>query len=75
MKQELDYPLPLVGSEFSIYRGKHLIHDSYKYAELYYRDDGGGDYFCATHMIQYEHGSDGIYDVVDMDLVRPIKDV
>lgn len=76
VKQELDYPLPAGGQrEFSVYRGKQLTHDSYKYAELYYRDEGSGDYFCAAHMIHYEHGSDGIYDIVDMKLVRPIKDV
>ncbi len=76
MKQELDYPLPPGGQrDFSIYRGKQLTHDSYKYAELYYKDEGSDDYFCATHMIQYDHQSDGRYDVVDMKLVRPIKDV
>lgn len=76
VKQELDYPLPAGGQrEFSIYRGKQLMNDGYKYAELYYRDDGSGDYFCATHMIVYDHRSDGTYEVDDLKLVRPIKDV
>lgn len=75
-KQELDYPLsPGAQREFSIYRGKQLTNDSYKYAEVYYRDDESGDYFCAAHMIIYDHQSDGRYEVADMRLVRPIKDV
>lgn len=76
VKQELDYPLPPGGMrEFMIFNGKQIRNDSYKYAELYYRDDESGDYFCAAHMIQYNHQSDGTYDVVDLDLIRPIKDV
>lgn len=76
VKQELDYPLQPGGvREFMIYRGKQRRDDSYKYAELYYKDEGSGDYFCAAHMIQYDHQSDGSYDIVDLDLIRPIKDV
>lgn len=76
VKQELDYPLPPGGvREFMIYSGKQIRSDAYKYAELYYRDDESGDYFCAAHLIQYSHQSDGTYDVVDLDLIQPIKDV
>jgi len=76
VKQELDYPLSPGGQrEFQIYRGAQRRDDSYKYAELYYRDEGSGDYFCAAHMIKYDHESDGTYDVVDLDLIRPIKDI
>lgn len=76
VKQELDYPLSPSGQrEFMIYRGNRPAHDNYKYAELYYRDEGSGDYFCAAHTIHYRHQSDGTFDIVDFDLVRPIKDV
>ncbi len=76
VKQELDYPLQPGGMrEFMIYSGKLIRNDSYKYAELYYRDDESGDYFCAAHVIQYNHQSDGTYDIVGLDLIRPIKDV
>jgi len=75
-KQELDYVLtPGNEREFMIYQGKKLMHNSYKYAELYYRDQGSGDYFCAAHMIEYRHESDGSFEVVDLELVRPVKDV
>lgn len=74
--QELDYPLPPGGQrDFAIYRGHERRDGAYKYAELYYRDEGTGDYFCATHMIQYEHKSDGAYEIGDLRLIRPIKDV
>lgn len=76
VRQDLTYPLPSGGRrDFSIYRGKQPTNDGYKYAELYYRDDESGDYFCAAHMIVYEYQMDGTYRVNDMNLVRPIKDV
>lgn len=76
VKEELDYPLSPGGSrDFRIYRGQQRRDDAHKYAELYYRDEGSGDYFCAAHMIKYDHQLDGAYDVVDLDLIRPIKDV
>lgn len=76
MKQELDYPLSPGGQrEFRVYRGERRRDNSYKYAELYYRDEGSGDYFCAAHMIEYRHESDGSYDIVGLDLIRPIKDI
>lgn len=75
-KQELDYPLSPGGTrEFMIYRGAERRDNGYKYAELYYRDEGSGDYFCAAHMIGYEHRSDGTYEIDGFDLVRPVKDV
>lgn len=75
-RQELDYVLsPGESREFMIYRGAERRDEAYKYAELYYKDNESGDYFCATHVIGYQYGSDGIYDVTDLRLVRPIKDV
>lgn len=76
VKQELDYPLPAGGQrDFLIYRGERRKDNGYKYAELYYRDEGSGDYFCAAHMIGYRHETDGTYDISALSLVRPIKDV
>jgi hypothetical protein len=75
-KHELDYPLPPQATrQFQIYKGMQFTSNAYTYAELYYLDKGSGDYFCATHIVVYQHESDGTYDVADINLVRPIKDV
>lgn len=74
--QELDYPLSLGGTrEFMVYKGLKPKTDAYKYAELYYRDQASGDYFCAMHMIVYRHESDGTCEVTEMNIVRPVKDI
>lgn len=74
--QEFEYPLPPGGTrDFMIYSGLQPKTDGYKYAELYYRDRESGDYFCAMHAIEYRYETTGTYEVVEMHIVRPVKDV
>lgn len=73
---DIEYPLPPGGSrDFMIYTGLQPKTDGYTYAELYYRDRASGDYFCAMHAIEYRYETNGTYVVVEMHIVRPVKDV
>lgn len=74
---ELDYELrPGEEREYRLYNGPAPKHDSYRNAELYYRDQASNDYFLAYHQIHYGGNSDGkTYDVLDLRLIRPIKDI
>lgn len=75
-RRELDYPLrPHDQRVFSVYSGPQLKHDSYKKAELYYKDAPTGDYFRADHLIEYTYESEGYYEIVDMEPIMPIRDV
>lgn len=73
---ELNYPLS-AGEQrvFRAYRGNRLYHDHYKKAELYYHDVPTGDYFRADHVVHYRYHSDGMYEIVGLDLFLPIYDV
>lgn len=61
--------------EYRVYRGPQLTHDNYPTAELYYRDEASRDYFLAYHQIMYGSDGKGDYDVRDLKLIRPIKDI
>ena len=76
-KWELDYVLqPGAEREFSVYKGAVLTHNSYNRAELYYKDQATGDYFCANHIVQYDyHAQTKTYNIVGMTIMRPIRDV
>ncbi len=75
-RRELDYPLQPGGErEFSVYKGPSLAHDSYRSAELYYKDVGTGDYFRADHYVEYHFEQNGTYNVNSLELKRPIHDV
>lgn len=73
---ELDYPLaPGAQREFRVYRGPRPAHDSYKKAELYYKDTLSGDYFRADHLIGYKYEADKTYSIQELELLTPINDV
>lgn len=75
-KVELDYRLSPGGQrDFRLYRGKRPNHDSYKKAELYYKDVATGDYFLAEHIVEYKYEADKTYGVVGLELITPIRDV
>lgn len=72
----IQYPLVPGGErEFQVFHGPLLVHDHYKTAELYYRDQISGDYFRADHLLEYSYESDHTYEVVDTKLIPPIRDV
>jgi hypothetical protein len=75
-KHELDYRLqPGQQREFRLYSGPRPNHNSYKKAELYYKDMPTGDYFRADHIIDYKYETDKTYSVVELKLIRPIYDI
>jgi hypothetical protein len=61
--------------EFRAYNGPALTHDSYKKAELYYKDVPTGDYFRADHVVHYIYENDKTYSVSSMQLITPIYDI
>lgn len=61
--------------QFKLCQTKRPTSDAYKKAELYYRDNAAGDYFCAEHLIEYGVDSAGRWEVKNLRLMRPIKDV
>lgn len=76
LKTELDYPLtPGAQREFRVFRGLRPTHDSYKKAELYYKDTQSGDYFRADHLVGYKYEADKTYSVQELELLTPINDV
>ena len=75
-RTNLHYELrPGLQHEFRIYRGPRMTHDSYKKAELYYKDIQSGDYFRADHLIGYKYETDKTYSVQELELLTPINDV
>lgn len=76
-KTELDHVLQPGGQyDFKVYAGGKMKHDSYKRAELYYKDVATGDYFRADHLIEYHYeASDKLYTIDDLRLLTPINDV
>ena len=77
VKQEIDYILsPGAQREMLIYRGLKMTHDSYKKAELFYKDTQTGDYFRADHMIEYHYeAAEKHYTIDELKLLMPIRDV
>lgn len=72
--RELDYELqPGREWEFRIYDGPAPTNGAYTEANLYYRDNGDGDYFRARHFIEYSL-ADGAYCVEELHPVRPVID-
>ncbi|HET7630572.1 MAG TPA: hypothetical protein VFK03_04325, partial [Candidatus Saccharimonadales bacterium] len=61
--------------ETVVYRGPLLKADAYRVAELYYKDCGSGDYFCALHQVEYRREADGSFLPHGFHLIHPIKDV
>lgn len=75
-KIELDRELrPGEQHEVRVFRGPRPTNEGYKRAELYYRDQGSGDYFLANHQIEYRYQNDGTRTIRALRLIRPIKDV
>ncbi len=75
-KLELDYPLQSRSQrEFRIFRGVRPKHESYKKAELYYKDIPTGDYFRADHLIDYKQEKDGTVTVRALEFISPVVDV
>lgn len=75
-RAELDYRLPAHEQRvFRAFHGDVPTHDHYKKAELYYMDCPSGDYFRADHMIRYHYDPHGTYDIIDLNLCRPIYDI
>lgn len=58
-----------------VYRGDKLKNGNYTKAQIYYRVQATGDYFCADQQIMYEAQSDGDYQVDELRLIRPVHDV
>lgn len=72
--RELDYPLKAGSSwEFKIYDGPALTSGSYTEANLYYRDDGNGDYFRSRHFVEYNFER-GFYAIEELHPIRPVID-
>lgn len=72
----VNYPLqPHDQRVFKIYSGPVLKHDNYHSADLYYKDELAGDYFQASHTVDYRYESDGTYEIVGFDLIEPIRDI
>lgn len=61
--------------ETVVYRGSSLQTSAYKTAELYYKDCGSGDYFCARHQLDYRQEADGHFLPHSIHLLHPIQDV
>lgn len=61
--------------EIVVYRGPSLQATAYKTAELYYKDCGSGDYFCAHHQLDYRQEGDGHFLPHSIHLIHPIQDV
>ncbi|MGB3023702.1 MAG: hypothetical protein WBB39_02740 [Candidatus Saccharimonadales bacterium] len=61
--------------EFMVYRGDKIKKGNYTKAQIYYRAQMTGDYFCADQQIIYRAQSDGDYQVDELRLIRPIHDV
>lgn len=76
-REELDYILGPGGQrQVLIYRGLKMTHDSYKKAELYYKDTQTGDYFRADHLIEYHYeAAEKHYTIDELKLLMPIRDV
>ncbi len=73
---ELDRILaPGEARELRFYRGKVPTNDDYHTANLYYKQMGSGDYFCADFTIEYDYDSQGFYEVEELHPVHPVRDV
>lgn len=60
--------------EFRIYSGPRPQNTYSTTAELLYKDPSG-DYFSATHQIEFEKESDSTYTIRRMRFIPPVRDV
>jgi hypothetical protein len=75
-KRELDRHLRSGEShQCLIYSGPQLVHEDHDYAEVFYRDDSGGQYFAAKHEVRYRRQSDNSIIVTECLLRGPVHHV
>ncbi len=73
--RELDTTLrPGQSRQFTVYKGNRTPDEPRGYAEVRYRKMDG-DYFSAIHQLRGRKESDGYWDVVELRLQLPIKDL
>ncbi len=61
--------------EFKVYSGPILKNGAYTKASLYYKIVQNTDYFQADFEVRYHCESDGEYEVTQLKLIPPIRDI
>lgn len=58
-----------------LYSGDRPSTDDDHQAHLYYERVDTNDYFCADHSIRYKVEHDDTYSIVELDILRPVRDI